>query len=51
MKRLLLLGFCFWSLQLQAARILIPMDKAQRDHLKSYGIAYFSLQHFCYFGA
>lgn len=44
MKRLLLLGFCFWSLQLQAARILIPMDKAQRDHLKSYGIAYFSLQ-------
>lgn len=44
MKRLLLLGFCFWSLQLQAARILIPMDIAQRDHLKSYGIAYFSLQ-------
>lgn len=44
MKKLLLLGFCFWSLQLQAARILIPMDKAQRDHLKSYGIAYFSLQ-------
>lgn len=44
MKKLLLLAFCLWSLHLQAARILIPMDQSQRDHLKSYGLAYFALQ-------
>jgi hypothetical protein len=27
-----------------AARILIPMDKAQTDHLKAYGIVYWALQ-------
>lgn len=28
----------------EAARLLLPMDKSQRDHLKAYGIAYFALQ-------
>ena len=28
-----------------ATSILIPMDGAQQNHLKAYGIAYFSLQH------
>ncbi len=27
-----------------AAHILIPMDKEQKDHLKSYGVAYWTLQ-------
>jgi hypothetical protein len=28
----------------EAARLLLPMNKSQRDHLKAYGIAYFALQ-------
>jgi hypothetical protein len=28
----------------QATKILIPMDGAQRDHLKAYGVAYWTLQ-------
>ena len=28
-----------------ASQILIPMDEVQKDHLKSYGIAYWVLQH------
>ena len=27
-----------------AARILIPMDEAQRNHLKAYGIAFWELK-------
>ena len=30
--------------QSRAARILIPMDEAQKNHLKAYGIAYFALE-------
>lgn len=30
--------------RLQAAQLLIPMDFSQTDHLKAYGIAYWSLQ-------
>src|ERR1035437_6166557 len=39
--------FLFFSFSLisQAAYILIPMDLDQKDHLKAYGIAYWSLQH------
>ena len=48
MKRFVLL-FCiilsFGSQKLQAASILIPMDESQKNHLKSYGIAYWMLQH------
>ena len=35
----LLLPFC-----LKAASILIPMDEEQKDHLKSYGIAFWVLK-------
>ena len=28
----------------QATKLLIPMDGSQRDHLKAYGIAYWTLQ-------
>ena len=45
MKRLLLLIFALTVVQAaEAARLLLPMDKDQRDHLKAYGIAYFALQ-------
>jgi hypothetical protein len=40
---LLLLSFCF-SFQSFGAKLLIPMDASQRDHLKAYGIAYWTLQ-------
>ncbi len=40
MKRLfLLLSFSFALGQ----KMLIPMDQSQNDHLKAYGIAYFTL--------
>ncbi len=32
------------AMQASAAKILIPMDKAQKDHLKSYGLVYWVLQ-------
>ena len=48
MKRFVFL-FCIilsiGSQKLQAASILIPMDESQKNHLKSYGIAYWMLQH------
>lgn len=30
---------------IQATRLLIPMDKVQKNHLKAYGITYWCLQH------
>jgi hypothetical protein len=45
MKRfLLILAFIVLVVTSQAAYLLIPMDKTQKDHLKSYGIAYWVLQ-------
>ena len=45
MKRLLGVLFLFFSCHLvQAAYILIPMDEAQKNHLKAYGMAYSVLQ-------
>ncbi len=45
MKRLVLLVvFCFCSLFVKSASILIPMDMNQKDHLKAYGIAFWNLQ-------
>ena len=32
------------AIQARGARILIPMDEAQKNHLKAYGIAYFALE-------
>ncbi|HMC96739.1 MAG TPA: hypothetical protein VKG92_03755, partial [Flavobacteriales bacterium] len=35
----------FAALSGSATKLLIPMDGSQRDHLKAYGIAYWTLQH------
>lgn len=44
MKKLLLLAAIFiLGLQIQAAYLYIPMDDTQKNHLKSYGIAYWIL--------
>ena len=40
MKKTVFLLLTMLSLQLRAARILIPMDETQKNHLKSYGIAF-----------
>ncbi len=47
MKRLFILGMIFLSLASVYAqqKLLIPMDLRQTNHLKAYGIAYWSLQH------
>lgn len=39
-----LLATLLLVLQVQATKLLIPMDGSQRDHLKAYGIAYWVLQ-------
>jgi hypothetical protein len=46
MKKILLPIIIMLSLSLtvQAAYLLIPMDKVQKNHLKAYGIAYWTLQ-------
>ena len=44
MKLITSLLLILLSCQLQAARILIPMDEIQKNHLKAYGIAYWILQ-------
>ncbi len=41
--KLTILLLCFSSL-INAAYILIPMDETQKNHLKAYGIAYWTLQ-------
>ncbi|MES2734000.1 MAG: asparagine synthetase B [Bacteroidota bacterium] len=38
---ILFMSFCH---SLQASRILVPMDETQTNHLKAYGIAYWTLQ-------
>src|SRR5512136_148498 len=42
-KLFCILGFIAFSCQLQAAWLLIPMDESQKNHLKAYGIAYWTL--------
>ena len=46
MKKTILTGLLFlFAMQLaQAAYLFIPMDEAQKNHLKAYGIAYWALQ-------
>jgi hypothetical protein len=45
MKRIaFLLLFLFSFLFSNAAYLLIPMDNTQRNHLKAYGIAYWTLE-------
>jgi hypothetical protein len=47
MKRLIfaILITASFSTQVQAAKILIPMDLEQNDHLKAYGVAYWCLNY------
>ncbi|HWD88493.1 MAG TPA: hypothetical protein VG367_10230 [Mucilaginibacter sp.] len=42
--RFLLSAFCFLPFLVRASSILIPMDEEQKDHLKSYGIAFWTLK-------
>lgn len=44
LKILLLPLLLFFAIQVKAVHILIPMDEIQKDHLKSYGIAYWVLE-------
>jgi hypothetical protein len=44
MRYLLLFLLITAALPLRAAWLLIPMDEGQKNHLKAYGIAYWSLQ-------
>ena len=46
MKRLILpfIIFCMALSSVRASKILIPMDESQKNHLKSYGIAYWVLK-------
>ena len=39
----LLIIFSLFSLQMQAAYMVIPMDTDQKDHLKAYGVTYWVL--------
>lgn len=47
MKRFIIISISltFLYLNTNAAHLLIPMDAKQKNHLKSYGIAYWTLQH------
>ncbi len=44
MKILSCLFLFVLSFQLRATQILVPMDDSQSDHLKAYGVAYWSLE-------
>ncbi len=44
LKYLLAFGFILSALAGRTASLLIPMDDKQKDHLKSYGIAYWVLK-------
>lgn len=44
MRKLLLFGLIFISFSVNATQILIPMDEVQKNHLKAYGIAFWTLQ-------
>ncbi|HIE73930.1 MAG TPA: asparagine synthetase B [Flavobacteriales bacterium] len=43
-KNFLLIILLFFCSKLWAAYLLIPMDEGQKNHLKAYGIAYYTLQ-------
>lgn len=44
LSALVFLLFAFWLNVAKASSLLIPMDEEQKDHLKSYGIAFWILQ-------
>ncbi|MFC1746715.1 asparagine synthetase B [Candidatus Neomarinimicrobiota bacterium] len=39
-----LILIAIWTTPISAQKILIPMDTAQRDHLKAYGVVFWTLQ-------
>ncbi len=43
-QSILILLLALFTLRLSAAFILIPMDNTQKNHLKAYGIAYWTLE-------
>jgi hypothetical protein len=43
-KKILFILLCVYGIQLNASYILIPMDDSQKNHIKSYGIAYWALK-------
>jgi hypothetical protein len=43
-KILLIFSGLFFTFQAKCLQLLIPMDDTQKDHLKSYGIAYWALE-------
>lgn len=45
MKNFCFIVFLFIGFNLKAAQLLVPMDDSQSNHLKAYGVAYWSLQH------
>lgn len=42
-NKIIVVILIFLSINLQSQKVLIPMDNAQNDHLKAYGLAYFML--------
>ena len=44
MKNILLLFFLLTVLPLKATQILVPMDESQTNHLKAYGVAFWTLE-------
>lgn len=44
-KRMICFLFLLWTMPVFSASLLIPMDDVQKNHLKSYGIAFWVLQH------
>ena len=44
MKRIVILVFFLFPMLSRASYLLIPMDEAQKNHLKAYGIAYWLLK-------
>ena len=44
MKNILFAFFLLLVVPLKATQILIPMDEAQNNHIKAYGIAFWTLQ-------
>jgi hypothetical protein len=45
MKKIIYLFFLIVSFQLNASKILVPMDDSQTNHLKAYGVSYWALEH------
>lgn len=45
MKNSIYIFFLFFTFQLNASQILVPMDDSQSNHLKAYGVSFWALEH------